>query len=343
VLELALSLPPGQRLALVDTTTPPLSTLQAALLFLLLPFVFVRLLLLVAVLSLWVLLLLLLVTKKKRADSDRPRFRLYPLVINSTFAVGRLAMAALGFHVTVSGRHHVAAAYASRCATAVVANHVSYLDPFILGAAVGPYHAVARSDVATWPLFGQVLRAFGFAAVTRRDVNGAAPAGPAESLTNTLADRAKRTGAWHSHPPLLIFPEGTTSSGNAVLRFKTGAFVAGQPVLPVAIRFKAGSLNGGWAWRARPTHAPWLSFLSTETIHLFRLLSRPISFVDVQVLPPCQPSNAEIKEPALFAANVREKVCDALGVSREDCGSMEDSKAFSKAAAARGAPNAAPR
>ena len=338
MLELSRALPPGQRLAFVDTQTPALSTPGAALLLLLLPLVFVRLLLLFCVLSLWLLLLLVLLTNKRQADSDRPRFRLYPLVVRSTFAVGRLALAALGFHVTVSGRQHMEAAYASRTATAVVSNHVSYLDPFVLGAAVGPYFAVARADVATWPIFGQVLRAFGYASVERRERKGdaaaAAPAGAAESLTNTLAERARRTGAWHAHPPLLVFPEGTTSSGNAVLRFKTGAFVAGQPVLPVAIRFKAGSLNAGWAWRARPTRVPWFRRLSTESIHLCRLLSRPLSFVEVQVLPAYCPNEAEKRDPALFAAHVREKVADALGVSREDCGGIEESKAFSKAAAA---------
>ena len=337
VLTLAQALPPGQRLAFVDTQTPGLSSPQAALLLLLLPLVIARLLLLFCVLSLWLLLLLLLLTNRRQADPDRPRFRLYPLVIRSTFAVGRLAMAALGFHVTVSGRHHVAAAYSRRTATAVVCNHVSYLDPFVLGAAVGPYHAVARSDVATWPIFGSVLRAFGYAAVERREKGSgeaAAPAGAGERLTQKLAERARRTGAWDAHPPLLIFPEGTTSSGNAVLRFKTGAFVAGAPVLPVAIRFKAGALNGGWAWRARPTRAFWLRRLSTETIHLCRLLTRPLSVVEVQVLPAYSPSEAEKRDPVLYAANVRAKVADALGVSREDCGSIDDSKAFSKAVAA---------
>jgi 1-acyl-sn-glycerol-3-phosphate acyltransferase len=336
VLALAQALPPAQRLAFVDMQTPALSTTQAALLLLLLPLVIARLILLFCVLSIWLLLLLLLLTNRRQADTDRPRFRCYPLVVRSTFAVGRLAMAALGFHVTVTGRHHVAAAYARRTATAVVSNHVSYLDPFVLGAGVGPYHAVARSDVATWPIFGSVLRAFGYAAVDRREKGGeaAAPAGAGERLTLKLAERARRTGAWDAHPPLLVFPEGTTSSGNAVLRFKTGAFVAGAPVLPVAIRFKAGALNGGWAWRARPTRVFWLRRLSTETIHLCRLLTRPLSVVEVQVLPAYSPSEAERRDPVLFAANVREKVADALGVSREDCGSIDDSKAFSKAVAA---------
>ena len=332
----ALSLPAPHRAALVDLDAPPLSAGGGLLLLLLLPLVLARLLLLFCVLLLWLLLLLLLTTTRSaaNADQDRPRFRCYSLVIDSTFAVGRLAMAALGFQVQVSGRQHVQAAYSRRCATAVVCNHVSYLDVFVVGAAVGPYFAVARSDVATWPIFGQVLRAFGYAAVERRERSAKAkteaPEG-ADSLTKQLADRAKRTGAWQSHPPLLVFPEGTTSSGNAVLRFKTGAFVAGEPVLPVAIRFKAGTLCGGWAWRPRPTHARWCRAMSTEMIHLCRLLSRPLSRVEVTVLPLFSPTPAEQADPALFARHVRAQIAGALGVSTEDCGSIEDAKAFYQA------------
>jgi lysophosphatidylcholine acyltransferase/lyso-PAF acetyltransferase len=332
-LGVALSLPAPQRAALVDLDSPPLSAAGALLLLFLMPLVIVRLLLLVCVLSLWLLLLLLLTTNRPAAaaDPDRPRFRCYPLVSGSTFAVGRLAMAALGFHVQVSGRQHVQAAYSTRRATAVVCNHVSYIDVFVVGAAVGPYYAVARSYVATWPIFGQVLRAFGYAAVERRErsakASTEAPAAP-DSLTRQLADRAKRTGAWQSHPPLLVFPEGTTSSGNAVLRFKTGAFVAGEPVLPVAIKFKAGPLCGGWAWRPRPTHARWCRGMSTEMIHLCRLLSRPLNRVEVTVLPPFSPSQAERADPALYAQHAREQIAGALGVSTEDCGSIEDAKAF---------------
>jgi lysophosphatidylcholine acyltransferase/lyso-PAF acetyltransferase len=37
--------------------------------------------------------------------------------------------------------------------------------------------------------------------------------------------------------PLLLFPEGTTTNGRHLLPFKTGAFLAGQPLQPVVIRY----------------------------------------------------------------------------------------------------------
>jgi lysophosphatidylcholine acyltransferase/lyso-PAF acetyltransferase len=42
--------------------------------------------------------------------------------------------------------------------------------------------------------------------------------------------------------PLLLFPEGTTTNGRYLLPFKTGAFLAGEPLRPVVIRY--GEVSG---------------------------------------------------------------------------------------------------
>merc|ERR1712113_877231 len=46
----------------------------------------------------------------------------------------------------------------------------------------------------------------------------------------------------------VIFPEGTTKSSQCLLKFRTGAFVSGAPVQPVAIVWPA---DMGWinSWR----------------------------------------------------------------------------------------------
>lgn len=45
------------------------------------------------------------------------------------------------------------------------------------------------------------------------------------------------------HRPMLLFPEGTTSSGARLLPFKTGAFLAGLPVQPVILKY--ARVSGG--------------------------------------------------------------------------------------------------
>lgn len=47
-------------------------------------------------------------------------------------------------------------------------------------------------------------------------------------------------------PMLSVAPEGTLSHGRCVLKFKTGAFVAGTPVVPFVLRYKLTPHNPAW-------------------------------------------------------------------------------------------------
>ncbi len=47
-------------------------------------------------------------------------------------------------------------------------------------------------------------------------------------------------------PMLFMAPEGTCGSGRCVLRFRTGAFVPGAPVLPVALAYNKAHHNPAW-------------------------------------------------------------------------------------------------
>lgn len=38
-------------------------------------------------------------------------------------------------------------------------------------------------------------------------------------------------------PPIIIFPEGTTTNQEALISFKAGAFVPGVPVQPMTIKY----------------------------------------------------------------------------------------------------------
>lgn len=45
------------------------------------------------------------------------------------------------------------------------------------------------------------------------------------------------------YPPLVIYPEGGTSNGTHILKFKTGAFEAMKSVKPMLWEFKSDYLN----------------------------------------------------------------------------------------------------
>lgn len=95
---------------------------------------------------------------------------------------------------------------------AIVANHSSWLDIFVLNASDTLYF-VSKSEVAGWPGIGFLARVTGtvFIARDRRE---------AQAQKGLFEDRL---GAGHR---LLFFPEGTSTDGLRVLPFKPTLFAA---------------------------------------------------------------------------------------------------------------------
>ncbi|MEM8856417.1 MAG: lysophospholipid acyltransferase family protein [Pseudomonadota bacterium] len=95
----------------------------------------------------------------------------------------------------------------------VVANHVSWLDITVLGALM-PLSFIAKSEVATWPVFGLFakLQRSVFVERERRAQTG--------HVAKTIADRLSGGDV------LVLFAEGTSSNGIHVLPFRT-ALVGG--------------------------------------------------------------------------------------------------------------------
>lgn len=110
-----------------------------------------------------------------------------------------------------------------------VANHISWLDIVVLGAQA-PLTFIAKQDVAGWPIFGFLASRTGSLFIRRGDPEDTKRVG--ERMTWLL--RQGRT--------LLLFPEGTSSSGESVLRFHPRLFHpakrAGVAVQPIALDYK---------------------------------------------------------------------------------------------------------
>ncbi|HEY0106065.1 MAG TPA: lysophospholipid acyltransferase family protein, partial [Rhizomicrobium sp.] len=90
----------------------------------------------------------------------------------------------------------------------IAANHTSWLD-IIIFSAIGQVSFVAKSEVATWPLFSTLarLQRTVFVERTRRSTTGVARDQIRERLL--------------AGDTLVLFPEGTSSDGNQVLAFKS--------------------------------------------------------------------------------------------------------------------------
>lgn len=113
-------------------------------------------------------------------------------------------------------------------AGAVVANHVSWIDVFVLNA-VGTCRFVAKSEVRGWPAIGWLSARAGTIYVAR---------GARAGLTAANATIATHLRAGER---VAFFPEGTSGPQGGVLPFHAnlfqGVIAAGAPVHPVAIRY----------------------------------------------------------------------------------------------------------
>lgn len=128
-----------------------------------------------------------------------------PVTPHITRFVCRNALRILGLRLKVSGRP-------MRRRGAVVANHSSWLDIFVLNASKRIYF-VSKSEVAGWPGIGWLARATGTVFIERNPAR-------AREQTEMFRDRLL---AGHK---LLFFPEGTSTDGQRVLPFKSTLFEA---------------------------------------------------------------------------------------------------------------------
>lgn len=117
---------------------------------------------------------------------------------------------------------------------AVVANHASWMDIFVLNARKRIYF-VAKSEVAGWAGIGFLAKITGTVFIKR----------DRKEANNQIATFRERLALGHK---LLFFPEGTSTDGRRVLPFKPTLFAAflspelrdDMFVQPVSIVYQAG-------------------------------------------------------------------------------------------------------
>jgi 1-acyl-sn-glycerol-3-phosphate acyltransferase len=150
---------------------------------------------------------------RRRAGAIHDRIRL-----NWNRTICRILNVRLQIHGEPSGQ-----------ARLLVANHISWLDIIALGAH-RPVIFVAKQEVASWPVLGYLARGSGTLFVRRGDAR------------QTAAIAEQMTWKLRQGKQIVLFPEGTTTTGEHVLRFHSRLFhpaeLAQVQVQAVALEYR---------------------------------------------------------------------------------------------------------
>lgn len=142
--------------------------------------------------------------------------------------VFRGMLRAFGVRLVVHGGRGFADAVPGRGAL-VVNNHISWLDIVAVNA-VRPMQALAKREIADWPVLGGLVARGGSLFLDR------------ERLSTLPATTAELAAALRGGALVSVTPEGTTWCGLATGRFATATFQAaidgGVPVRPIALRYR---------------------------------------------------------------------------------------------------------
>ncbi|HEY8377868.1 MAG TPA: AMP-binding protein, partial [Nannocystis sp.] len=183
----------------------------------------------------------------------------------------RAALSAIGLRPRVSGLSNMPSG-----ACILAPNHCSYLDPFVLMAALpDTVRFVVKGECRDSRAFGPLIARAGHVLIERLQAERALAG--LEAVAALL-----REGA-----PVVVFPEGTFSREAGLRPFKLGAFrlaaETGAPVVPIALRGTRTALHDG-TWL--PRHVP----------------------IEVEILPPITPTGKTLTE----IVRLRDLTADAI-------------------------------
>lgn len=183
----------------------------------------------------------------------------------------RVCCRLMGFDVTVRGT------ISADNPTLFVSNHISYIDITVLGALINGSF-IAKAEIAGWPFFGYLARLQRCVFIDRRSRASA-------------RHRDQIAGRLEAGDSLILFPEGTSADGAAVLPFKSALFSVaecrphGKPltIQPVSIAYTA--LDGLPMGRLMRPLVAWYGDMSLMP-HLWQMIGLGRVGVTVEFHPP---------------------------------------------------------
>jgi 1-acyl-sn-glycerol-3-phosphate acyltransferase len=174
----------------------------------------------------------------------------------------------------------------------IVANHISWLDIFVINA-MQPCRFVAKSDIRDWPLLGWLCAAAGTIFIAR---------GRQHDVRRIYQGLVASIQAGER---VAFFPEGTTVSQGTLLPFHSNLFEAaikaGAPVQPYALRY--ATANGAFD--------PAVEFVGDTTFaqSMIDILRAGVITAHLKLLPVIDSHGAHRRE---LAAAAQRSIAEAL-------------------------------
>jgi 1-acyl-sn-glycerol-3-phosphate acyltransferase len=169
----------------------------------------------------------------------------------------------------------------------MVANHISWMDIIVIQS-IKPSIFVAKSDVASWPLFGWVAQMTGTIFIKREKVSDIKKA--LKKMKRRLIKRS-----------VCIFPEGTSTNGRYLLPFKSNLFQSSidtnKSILPLCLRYKQ-----------KGTYSDKVAFIDDMSLvdSIIKIKKESDISVEVDVLQPIRPRGNR-KELAVYVQEILHK------------------------------------
>jgi 1-acyl-sn-glycerol-3-phosphate acyltransferase len=169
----------------------------------------------------------------------------------------------------------------------IVANHISWMDIIVIQS-IKPSIFVAKSDVASWPLFGWVAQMTGTIFIKREKVSDIKKA--LKKMKRRLTKRS-----------VCMFPEGTSTNGRYLLPFKSNLFQSSidthKSILPLCLRYKQKGI-----------YSDKVAFIGDMSLvdSIIKIKNESDMSVEVDVLQPIRPRGNR-KELAVYIQEILHK------------------------------------
>ncbi|GMI61474.1 hypothetical protein ScalyP_jg2993 [Parmales sp. scaly parma] len=205
--------------------------------------------------------------------------------------LARVMLFSLGFHwITIDNREK------TKANVVAVGPHTGLMDSFFITWYFLP-SPVSKFEVSKIPIFGSLCLALQTIFVDRKDSKG----GPysRKAALDTINRRAQPNSGF---PRVVLFPEGTTTNGDALIEYKKGAFAPGQPVTPVLLKYTSKYYN------------PAAVGQNESNMSVIRCFFQFQNTISATVMDAYVPNEEEKKDHELFASNVRDLMAKELKI-----------------------------